>query len=53
MFEAWALEAAALGRSEKTVKEYRSLIQRFIAFLGHDDALRSLRWTLWDGRLSA
>lgn len=40
VFEAWALEAAALGRSEKTVKEYRSLIQRFIAFLGHDDAAK-------------
>jgi hypothetical protein len=40
LFERWAREALALGRTKKTVSEYRSLIERFVAFLGHDDALR-------------
>jgi integrase len=40
LFERWAREALALGRTKKTVSEYRSLIERFVAFLRHDDALK-------------
>lgn len=58
VFEGWTREARALGRTEKTVSEYRSVIRGFRAFLGHDSANRVspddiIRWKdkrLADGR---
>lgn len=40
VFEGWEREARAANKTAKTIKEYRSLIVRLKAFLGHDDAGR-------------
>ena len=38
VFEGWKLEAKAAELTQKTIKEYQSVITRFIDLLGHDDA---------------
>jgi len=40
IFEGWKLEAIAAHLSQKTIKEYQSVIVRFARFLGHDDPRR-------------
>jgi Phage integrase, N-terminal SAM-like domain len=49
VFDGWKLEAVAAHRSPKTIKEYRSVVERFARFLGHQDPRRVspsdvLRW---------
>jgi integrase len=56
LFADWEREARLANRTEKTLDEYRSLLQRFLDFVGHDDALRLtpddvIRWK--DARLAA
>ncbi|MGM4925223.1 DUF6538 domain-containing protein [Tardiphaga sp. 804_B3_N1_9] len=56
LFADWEREARLANRTEKTLDEYRSLLQRFVDFVGHDDALRLtpedvIRWK--DARLAA
>lgn len=56
LFADWEREARLANRTEKTLDEYRSLLQRFVDFVGHDDALRItpddvIRWK--DARLAA
>ena len=40
LFEDWCREARKLGKAASTIKRYRPIIQRFVKFLGHDDANR-------------
>lgn len=40
LFERWERESRAAGTTEKTIKEYRSVLTRFVTFLEHDDATR-------------
>jgi integrase len=40
LFEGWERESRAAGVTEKTINEYRSVLRRFVAFLGHNDATR-------------
>lgn len=40
LFAGWELESRAGGVTEKTVSEYKSVLTRFVAFVGHDDATR-------------
>ncbi|WP_441279830.1 DUF6538 domain-containing protein [Bradyrhizobium sp. 63_E2_N1_3] len=40
LFAGWELESRAGGVTEKTVSEYKSVLTRFAAFVGHDDAAR-------------
>ena len=36
----WELESRAAGVTDKTISEYKSVLTRFAAFIGHDDATR-------------
>lgn len=40
LLEAWWREAEALGTKPSTHESYRSSIEKFVSFLGHDDASR-------------
>lgn len=40
LFAGWELESRAAGVTEKTISEYKSVLTRFAAFVGHDDATR-------------
>lgn len=40
LFAGWELESRAAGVTEKTIGEYKSVLTRFAAFVGHDDATR-------------
>ncbi|MHC4040795.1 DUF6538 domain-containing protein [Bradyrhizobium sp. 23AC] len=40
LFAGWELENRAAGVTEKTISEYRSVLTRFVAFVGYDDATR-------------
>ncbi|WP_445493259.1 DUF6538 domain-containing protein [Rhodopseudomonas sp. RCAM05734] len=56
LFADWEREARLANRTDKTISEYRSLMQRFVDFVGHDDALLItpddvIRWK--DARLAA
>jgi integrase len=56
LFADWERETRLANRTESTINGYRSLMQRFVDFVGHDDALRLtpedvIRWK--DDRLNA
>jgi integrase/predicted metal-dependent hydrolase len=40
LFAGWELESRAAGLTDKTISEYKSVLTRFAAFVGHDDATR-------------
>jgi integrase len=40
LFEGWEREARSTGRTNKTIKTYRTTLGQFAAFLGHDDAAK-------------
>lgn len=40
LFEGWEREQRAAAITEKTIKEYRSVVTRFVSFVGHGDASR-------------
>ncbi|MGY4233014.1 integrase [Bradyrhizobium sp. USDA 4449] len=40
LFKGWKREAQAAGKAEKTFDEYGAAVERFVAFLKHDDATR-------------
>lgn len=40
LFKGWKREAQAAGKAEKTFDEYGAAVERLVAFLKHDDAVR-------------